>query len=218
MDAIIVILCSIILTLILICIFYFLGKKIIKKISFFRYKKTVSEKERETFIGNLTSTLTRLSASKVGALIVIKNKENLAKYIEVGNKIDAAFFPEFIYTIFDNHNSPLHDGAIVVDNLRIASISSYLPVSKRVIGVNYGSRHRAALGITELSDAVAFVVSETTGNITFVHRDSMTSLSINPPKLYKQIKDKFDYIGIGIDSNINVKLNKSKASVDSSSK
>jgi DNA integrity scanning protein DisA with diadenylate cyclase activity len=68
------------------------------------------------FFNNLASTLVKLSADRVGALIVIENKDSLTPYINIGNKIDAAFFPEFVTTVFYNHKSALHDGAIIIRN------------------------------------------------------------------------------------------------------
>jgi DNA integrity scanning protein DisA with diadenylate cyclase activity len=68
------------------------------------------------FFNNLASTLVKLSADRTGALIVIENKDSLAPYINIGNKIDAAFLPEFITSIFYNHKSALHDGAMIIRN------------------------------------------------------------------------------------------------------
>lgn len=182
----------------------FWGEKIIKFLNNLKFKKNTTKLnsgEMLTFIGNLTSTLARLSTDKVGALIVLQNRDSLNKYIEVGNKVDAAFFPELIYTVFYNHQSPLHDGAIILKNLRIASISSYLPISKRILDVKFGARHRAAFGITEATDATAFVVSETTGKISCMYMDNLYSLSSIPTKLADEIIKIFSVVGIIIDKN-----------------
>lgn len=141
-----------------------------KKSEIFKDKKKriINIDEISIFITNFATALSRLSNSKVGALIVIENKDNLEKYIQLGNKVDSPFFPEFVYSIFYNHESALHDGAMILRNLRITGLSSYLPVSKRLLPVKFGARHRAAFGIAERADALAFVVSETTGNISFM--------------------------------------------------
>jgi diadenylate cyclase len=68
------------------------------------------------FFNNLASTLVKLSSDKVGALIVIENSDSLAAYINIGNKVDANFFPEFVTSIFYNHKSALHDGAMIIRN------------------------------------------------------------------------------------------------------
>jgi diadenylate cyclase len=68
------------------------------------------------FFNNLSSTLIKLSVDKIGALIVIENKDSLTSYINIGNKVDSAFFPEFVTSIFYNHKSALHDGAMILRN------------------------------------------------------------------------------------------------------
>ena len=103
--------------------------------------------------------------------------------------MDSPFFPEFVYSVFYNHESALHDGAMILRNLRIASLSSYLPVSKRLLPVKYGSRHRAAFGIAERTDALAFVVSETTGTISFMRVADHKVLSNNSVELAKELTD-----------------------------
>jgi len=148
------------------------------------------------FVNNLASVLAKMSADKIGALIVIENKDSLTPYINIGNKVDATFFPEFVTSIFYNKKSPLHDGAIIVRNLRIASLSSYLPMTKKLVKVEYGARHRAAFGICEKFDCFAFVVSETNGNITAVHMDEVKKLSNNPEKLVGEIVRLFSINGI----------------------
>jgi diadenylate cyclase len=149
-----------------------------------------------SFINNFASVLIKMSADKVGALIVIENKDSLLPYINIGNRVDAAFFPEFITSIFYNKKSALHDGAVIIRNWRIASLSSYLPMTKKVVNVEYGARHRAAFGICEKFDCFAFVVSETTGNITAVHLDEFKQLSQSPEKLVGEIARIFATSGI----------------------
>lgn len=150
-------------------------------------KKPVNVDDISTFITGFVTSLARLSLHKVGGLIIIENRDSLQKYIELGNKMDSPFFPEFVYSIFYNHESALHDGAMIIRNFRINSLSSYVPVSKRVLSVKYGARHRAAFGISERTDALAFVVSETTGNISFMYGAEVMVLSSDPSKLADQI-------------------------------
>ncbi|MDR3257484.1 MAG: diadenylate cyclase [Mycoplasmataceae bacterium] len=148
------------------------------------------------FFNNLSSTLVKLSVDKVGALIVVENKDSLTPYINIGNKVDSAFFPEFVTSIFYNHKSALHDGAMIIRNWRIASLSSYLPMTKKIVNVEYGARHRAAFGICEKYDCFAFVVSETNGNITAVHLDEFKRLSQSPEKLATEIAKIFASSGM----------------------
>ena len=159
-------------------------------------KQNKSISEIIYFINDLASTLAKMSYDKVGALIVVENKDNLKKYIDLGKRVDVKFFPEFVTSVFYNHKSPLHDGAMIVRNLRIISLSSYLHMTSRIVDVQYGARHRAAFGICEYYDCFAFVVSETNGNITFAHRDEIKRLSQDPEELAGQITQLFSSLSI----------------------
>ncbi|XQP54974.1 MAG: DNA integrity scanning protein DisA nucleotide-binding domain protein [Mycoplasmoidaceae bacterium] len=157
-------------------------------------KKIINVDEISMFITNFATALARLSSNKVGGIIVIENKDNLERYIQLGNKVDSPFFPEFVYSIFYNHESALHDGAMILRNLRITGLSSYLPVSKRLLPVRYGARHRAAFGIAERTDALAFVISETTGTISFMHGAEHMTLPSDSIQLANMLVDIFfDY-------------------------
>lgn len=158
-----------------------------KKFSFFKIKKKQDTRVLLEFINNLASVLSKMSKEKTGALIVIENKDNLAAYINIGNRIDSPFNPELVVSIFYNKLSALHDGAMIIRNWRIISLSSYLPVTKKIVSVEYGARHRAAIGICERYDCFSFVVSETTGNITIVHGTTIKKLSSVPEELADQI-------------------------------
>lgn len=163
------------------------GKDVFKKINFLKKKDKDEYNKMMSFIGKLVCSLIKMSNDKVGALIVVEKNDSLNQYINIGNRIESEFFPELVYTIFYNKKSPLHDGAIIVRNWKIVSVSSYLPTSKKIINVQYGARHRAAFGIAEKFDCFAFVVSETNGNITGVHLDEIKKLSDVPEKLTSQI-------------------------------
>ena len=135
------------------------------------------------FINNLASSLAKLSFDKTGALIIMENENNIQKYIDAGKKVDVEFFPEFVTNVFYNHKSPLHDGAMIIRDLKIVSLSSYLPMTKKPLPIYYGARHRAAVGVCEYFDCFAFCVSETTGVVTYVHNDSIMQLSSSPEQL-----------------------------------
>lgn len=110
-----------------------------------------------------------MSESKTGALIVIARKSELQYYAETGDIIDAETSSRLIENIFFK-NSPLHDGALIIVNDKIRAVRCILPVTENLnIPAHYGMRHRAALGISEHSDALIVVVSEETGKISFVH-------------------------------------------------
>lgn len=107
-----------------------------------------------------------LSRKKIGALIIFERSTGLKNIVNTGIKIDAALHPDLIFSIFDS-KSALHDGAIIVSHGKIIAAGAFLPMSQnQEIERHLGTRHRAALGITEESDALAVVVSEETGKIS----------------------------------------------------
>lgn len=120
-----------------------------------------------------------MAKQKTGALIVIKNRQSLTEYTESGEQIDAAVSTRLIENIFFK-NSPLHDGALFIVNDRIHSAACLLPISTSTdIPKQYGLRHRAALGITEKTDAIAIVVSEETGLISVAHEEKISIVSVD---------------------------------------
>lgn len=122
----------------------------------------------ETIYDEIVLAATTLASTKTGALIVLERNIPLTAIAEAGVKLDAQLSYDLIVSIF-NPNSPLHDGAIIVRGDRIASASCFLPLSLNPkLSKEFGTRHRAAVGITEDSDAVVIVVSEETGLMTFV--------------------------------------------------
>ena len=111
---------------------------------------------------------TTLETEKIGALIVIERNVGLRNFIDAGVQLDARISYDLLVTIF-NPATPLHDGAVIIQNERLAAASVFLPLTKNPsISRELGTRHRAAIGITEGSDAISIVVSEETGLITYV--------------------------------------------------
>ena len=135
-------------------------------------------------VNDLAQACRRMSEEKTGALIVIGNKASLEEIISTGDRIDAAIHRRLIMNLFFK-NSPLHDGALVITGGRITAARCTLPITERTnIPANFGMRHKAAIGITEETDADAIVVSEETGNISFVKGGTVTPIhNINELKL-----------------------------------
>ena len=107
-----------------------------------------------------------MSKAKTGALIVIENNVPLGEYERTGITLDALVSSQLLLNIFE-HNTPLHDGAIIVRGNKIVSATCYLPLSDNMnLSKDLGTRHRAAVGISEVSDAMTVVVSEETGAIS----------------------------------------------------
>jgi diadenylate cyclase len=127
----------------------------------------------EQLIETICATAQRLSDRRYGALIVIERNVPLAEYRETGVRLDADLTPELLLQIF-HINTPLHDGAAIITDGRIAAAASVMPLSSsgllsRSPERQMGLRHRAAVGISEVSDAVSVVVSEETGGISVTH-------------------------------------------------
>lgn len=137
-----------------------------------RLRFPILRKQRGQFGGSvydeIVLAVTTLSSEKVGALIVIERNVGLRNFVDAGVQLDAAIGYDLLVTIF-NPATPLHDGAVIIQNERLAAASVFLPLTKNPsISREMGTRHRAAIGITEGTDAISIVVSEETGLITYV--------------------------------------------------
>lgn len=114
----------------------------------------------------ICSAVSDLSRDKTGALIVIERSTKLGDYINSGVLVDATISPHMLKNLFFN-KAPLHDGAVIIRDRRIYAAGCFLPLSTKIdINKDLGTRHRAAIGLTEISDAIVIVVSEETGNIS----------------------------------------------------
>jgi diadenylate cyclase len=142
-------------------------------------------------LDEIVKSAVALGASRVGALIVIERRTGLRETIDVGTTLDARVSKDLIVSIF-TPPSPLHDGAIIVQKGRIAAAGCFLPLSSNPsIGRELGTRHRAALGVTEETDAVVIAVSEETGSVSLVvGGDIMRGLDAGTLK--KALYDIFD--------------------------
>lgn len=114
-----------------------------------------------------------MGAVKTGALIVIENRVKLKEYERTGIRLDSVLSSQLLINIFEK-NTPLHDGAVVVEGDRIVAATCYLPISdSRDISKDLGTRHRAALGISEVTDATTIIVSEETGKVSVTHEGKL---------------------------------------------
>lgn len=119
----------------------------------------------EQVVEAVTDAVFKLSKDKVGALIVIQRDVGLEEHMDEAVALDSLVSSELLQNIFVK-NSPLHDGAAIIRGGRIAAASCFLPSTQESVGLELGSRHRAALGITQVSDAIAVTVSEETGTVS----------------------------------------------------
>lgn len=169
-----------------------MGRTNIFSLSVFK-KKTAEEIEIEKIDRALTDiceSAKRMSDTKTGALMVLERFSNLSEVKKSGTIVNADITPELIGTIF-YEGSPLHDGAMVIENNRISYAGCVLPLSDNLqISKEMGTRHRAALGLSEVSDAVIVVVSEETGIIS-VAKSSVLIRNLNKQSLYNILSKEF---------------------------
>lgn len=133
---------------------------------FFRY--FAKPESAEESIEEMVVAASMLSSQRIGAIVAIERQIGLRNYIEGGIPLDAVLTYDLLLSIFQP-SSPLHDGAVIVQDDRVAAAACFLPLTVNPkLGKELGSRHRAAIGLTEENDAVAIVVSEETGSISLV--------------------------------------------------
>ena len=150
--------------------FYHVGTKMEESISWGKFRQ---QQTNQHIVLELEKAVVNMSHTKTGALIVITNSQDLSEYAETGETVDAAVSARLIENIFFK-NTPLHDGALFVTEGRLRSAACILPVSgDKQLPSHYGLRHRAALGLTEKTDATAIVVSEETGHISLAEGDTI---------------------------------------------
>jgi uncharacterized protein (TIGR00159 family) len=147
-----------------------------------KFKERLSRsKHMDTAHAQMEAILTacsRMSNSKTGALIVITGQQDLKVYEDTGEIIDAVLSTRLIENIFFK-NTPLHDGALIIKGSRITAAACILPVTKRIdLPKSYGLRHRAALGLSEKTDALTIVISEETGKISVAKAENIQKVTI----------------------------------------
>ncbi len=157
--------------------------------NFFSVSKQVGEVD--TLITQTVMAIETMSREKVGVLLVFARDQRLDEYFKTGTQIDGLVSEQLLRNIFVN-KSPLHDGAVIIRDGRIAAAGCVLPVSDNPhISLDLGTRHRAALGISEVSDAITVVVSEETGTIS-VTENGMLKRYLAPETLGKLLKNALD--------------------------
>lgn len=144
------------------------GKNILSSI--FVFNKAAEEKFSNHTIDELVKAAFAMGKVKTGALIVIEDEIVLDEYVRTGIDVDAIVSSQLLINIFEK-NTPLHDGAIILRGDRVVSATCYLPLSDSLsLSKDLGTRHRAAIGISEVSDSLTIVVSEETGRVSVAYR------------------------------------------------
>lgn len=124
-------------------------------------------------VNEIIKACIEMGKAKTGALIVVEHKERLSEYERTGIDIDAIVSSQLLINIFE-HNTPLHDGAIIVRGDRVVSATCYLPLSDNMeLSKELGTRHRAGVGISEVTDSMTVIVSEETGKISVAHEGKL---------------------------------------------
>jgi diadenylate cyclase len=148
----------------------------------------LKEEELDSVLRQISDAVENLTRDKIGALITIEKKDSLNAYIESGVVIDAQVSSDLIQAIF-TPNNPLHDGAIIIRQGRIIAASCLFPLAhNKDLSRIYGTRHRAALGLSEETDALLIIVSEERRDISLVYRGRLHK-DIAQPELVSRIKE-----------------------------
>ena len=148
----------------------------------------------ESVIDEVVLAARRMARSSTGAIIVLERSAGIAAFTERGTELDARVSATLLLAIF-HKNAPLHDGAVLIRDGRIAAAGCLLPLSENdTLSKTLGTRHRAGLGITEESDAVAVIVSEETGRIS-VARDGQLELNISSERLQEILGEEPSQVG-----------------------
>lgn len=143
-----------------------LGEKNLNKFSLNLKNKIIEEKFSDKSLEEIIKAIKVMSEAKTGALILIEQKNDLTEIANTGIYLNADITNQILINIFE-HNTPLHDGALIINNNKIISATCYLPLSENMtVNKSLGTRHRAALGVSEIMDCLVIVVSEETGKIS----------------------------------------------------
>ena len=151
-----------------------LGKKnIISSVLPFDNSHRVNEEFSEKTINEITKACVEMGKVRTGALIVIEQKVSLRDYERTGIDVDGIVTSQLLINIFE-HNTPLHDGAVIIQGNRVVSATCYLPLSDNLgLSKELGTRHRAGVGISEITDSLTIIVSEETGKISVAYEGEL---------------------------------------------
>lgn len=145
-------------------------------------------RSRDTINSEIVKAVFEMSKVKTGALIVMEKKVILNEYERTGIPIDALISSQLLMNIFE-HNTPLHDGAVFIRNQRVVAATCYLPLSDNMeLSKELGTRHRAGVGISEVSDSLTIIVSEETGAVSIAESGKLTR-SVSPDDLKAKLAE-----------------------------
>ncbi|MGL4252306.1 MAG: diadenylate cyclase [Metamycoplasmataceae bacterium] len=172
---VIILILSIIIALVVISPLLF---SLFKRLLFDKRKNRIGTSSKIRLINQVREAVEYLSKTKTGAIITIENHDVIDNFRTDGIVLDANISSSLIIALF-NKNSPLHDGAIIIRENKILYAATYYKITKKSIDNKYGARHRAAIGISEISDATTIIVSEETGGVTIAKNSVLTKVDMN---------------------------------------
>jgi diadenylate cyclase len=158
---------------------------------FFGRSRQAEDQIAARVVAEVVKAVTHFSRNRIGALIVIERQTGLSDYAETGTELEAKLSSELLINIF-LPNSPLHDGAVIIRDAQIMSAGCYLPLTENpFVSKELGTRHRAGIGLSEISDAVALIVSEETGQVSLaiqgiLERNLTEEILVS--RLYEELK------------------------------
>ena len=158
--------------------------KIIRNMFKFEIQDEEDEDDVKT-IDEIVTAAKKMASGKTGALILVERDVPLGDHIRTGIPVDGLVTSQLLINIFE-HNTPLHDGAVVIKNNRVAAAACFLPLTENKVSMELGTRHRAAIGASEVSDADIIVVSEETGYISLA-RSGVIYRNITPDELKRML-------------------------------
>ena len=152
----------------------FLGRKNFIA-SFFSFNgSNVNERFSDKTMNEIIKACYEMGRARTGALIVMKQSDPLTEYVRTGIEVDAVVTSQLLINIFE-HNTPLHDGAVIIEGDRVVSATCYLPLSDNMeLSKELGTRHRAGVGISEATDSLTIIVSEETGRVSVAQGGMLT--------------------------------------------
>ncbi|MCR5687559.1 MAG: diadenylate cyclase CdaA [Lachnospiraceae bacterium] len=149
--------------------------------------RIAGERFSDETINEIVRGAFEMGRAKTGALIVIAQNEVLTDYEKTGIRLDAEITSQLLINIFE-HNTPLHDGAVIVEGNRIVSATCYLPLSENMeLSKELGTRHRAGVGISEVTDSMTVIVSEETGRVSVAYEGKLTR-NVDPDQLRDMLR------------------------------
>ena len=161
-------------------------KKFLSSLLPFDMEKDAEERFSDKTVNELVKGSFEMGKAKTGALIVLEKNTKLTEYIRTGIELDSLVTSQLLLNIFE-HNTPLHDGAIIVRGNRIISATCYLPLSDNMeLSKELGTRHRAGVGISEVTDSLTIIVSEETGKVSIAQKGVLTR-DVTPEELKEQL-------------------------------